>query len=105
VKNVDFVLGDCHGAACAAAVSDVAEDTLHRLGYRVRRNRPYAGGYITRHYGRPAEGSHALQIEINRALYMDETSFERTEGLARVAADMRDLAVRIAELEPAALAA
>jgi N-formylglutamate amidohydrolase len=75
------------------------------MGYSVVRNTPYSGGFITRNYGRPERGVHALQIEINRALYMDETSFERTEGLARVAADMRDLAVRIAELEPAALAA
>ena len=48
---------------------------------------------------------HALQIEINRALYMDETTFERTAGLAKVTSDMNDLAARLVELEPAALAA
>jgi len=71
----------------------------------VVRNTPYSGGFITRNYGRPARGVHALQIEINRALYMDETTFERTDDLARVAADMNHLAARLAELEPAALAA
>ena len=50
----------------------MVEALLVELGYSVRRNDPYAGGYITRHYGRPREGMHALQIEIARELYMDE---------------------------------
>jgi len=103
--QVDFILGDAHGRSCARALTLLVEDTLRGMGYSVVRNTPYSGGFITRNYGRPERGVHALQIEINRALYMNETSFERTEGLARVAADMRDLAARIAELEPAALAA
>ncbi len=56
------------------------------MGYSVRRNDPYAGGYITRHYGRPREGVHALQIELSRALYMDEASLTRGEGFARTCA-------------------
>jgi len=104
-RQVDFILGDAHGRSCARTLTLLVEDTLRGMGYSVVRNTPYSGGFITRNYGRPERGVHALQIEINRALYMDETSFERTEGLARVAADMRDLAVRIAEIEPAALAA
>ena len=104
-RQVDFILGDAHGRSCARTLTLLVEDTLRGMGYSVVRNTPYSGGFITRNYGRPERGVHALQIEINRALYMNETSFERTEGLARVAADMRDLAVRIAELEPAALAA
>ena len=83
----------------------LVEETLRGMGYSVVRNTPYSGGFITRNYGRPERGVHALQIEINRALYMDENTFERTEGLARVAADMNDLAARLVELEPAALAA
>jgi len=75
------------------------------MGYSVVRNTPYSGGFITRNYGRPERGVHALQIEINRALYMDETTFERTAGLAKVTSDMNDLAARLVELEPAALAA
>ena len=58
------------------------------LGYSVRRNDPYAGGYITRHYGRPREGVHALQIEIARELYMDEGNIERLPGFAAVQAAM-----------------
>ncbi len=62
----------------------LVEEGLVGLGYTVRRNDPYAGGYITRHYGRPREGIHALQIEINRTLYMDEARIERLAGFDRV---------------------
>lgn len=71
-RRVDMVLGDCFGTSCAPAITAFAESALRELGYSVRRNVPYAGGHTTRHYGRPREGIHALQIEINRALYMDE---------------------------------
>jgi len=104
-RQVDFILGDAHGRSCARTLTMLVEDKLRGMGYSVVRNTPYSGGFITRNYGRPERGVHALQIEINRALYMDETSFERAEGLASVAADMRDLAAQIAQLEPAALAA
>ena len=58
------------------------------MGYAVSRNKPYAGGFITEHYGRPAKGLHALQIEVNRGLYMDETRTERHAGFDRLAADL-----------------
>ncbi|WP_082167202.1 N-formylglutamate amidohydrolase [Methylobacterium aquaticum] len=51
---------------------DCAEAAFRGHGLRVVRNKPYAGGFITEHYGEPAFGRHALQIEVNRALYMDE---------------------------------
>ncbi len=76
--RVDFVLGDAHGTACAPAATRLAEQVLSDLGYRVRRNDPYAGGYVTRHYGRPREGVHALQIEVARRLYMDEARIQKT---------------------------
>jgi N-formylglutamate deformylase len=62
----------------------LVETLLAGLGYSVRRNDPYAGGYITRHYGRPREGVHALQIEIARELYMDEGQIERLPGFETV---------------------
>ena len=73
----DFVLGDAHGTTCAPRAIRLVEEALIGLGYTVRRNDPYAGGYITRHYGRPRESVHVLQIEISRALYMDESRIER----------------------------
>ncbi len=89
--GVDIVLGDCHGTSCAPALVAAAESALRGMGYRVRRNRPYAGGYCTQHYGRPATGIHALQIEINRALYMDEATLDRRPDFSRIAADMTRL--------------
>lgn len=87
----DFVLGDAHGTACAPRATRLAEEVLVGLGYRVRRNDPYAGGYVTRHYGRPREGVHALQVEVSRPLYMDEARIERLPRMAALQADITRL--------------
>ncbi|MEQ1612232.1 MAG: N-formylglutamate amidohydrolase [Hyphomicrobiaceae bacterium] len=76
----DIVLGDRFGASCDPRVTRVVRDTIAGLGLHVQLNRPYAGGFITEHYGRPYEGVHTLQIEINRALYLDEVSFQTSPG-------------------------
>jgi N-formylglutamate deformylase len=94
----EFVIGDRYGTACVDVVADVTEQTLRGLGYTVSRNKPYAGGFITEHYGNPAAGLHAIQLEVNRALYMDERRYVRSSGFARVAADMQTLARRIGEI-------
>jgi N-formylglutamate amidohydrolase len=87
----DFVLGDAHGTACSADLVGRTEDCLRRLGYSVRRNDPYAGGYVTRQYGRPRDSVHALQIEIARGLYMDERRIEPHSGFSRLQRDVTDL--------------
>ncbi len=87
----DIVLGDCYGNACAAAVIDAADQFLRGLGYKVNRNNPYAGGYTTRHYGRPRQGIHTLQIEIARDLYMDEVALTRRPFLDVLARHMGEL--------------
>ena len=89
--RVDMVLGDCHGTACSAEVIRRVETTLKNLGYVVTRNTPYAGGYTTRHYGRPKENVHAIQIEINRRLYMDETRMERAPDMGRLTGHISEL--------------
>ncbi len=76
----DFVLGDRCGTSCTQHLTNLAEQTLQGLGFKTARNHPYAGGYITRHYGRPAHNMHALQIEMRRGLYMDETTRTTHEG-------------------------
>ncbi len=88
----DVVLGDAHGAACAPEVIGQMERFLSGRGYAVRRNDPYAGGYVTRHYGRPADRVHAIQIEIARNLYMSEATLQKTDGFHRVVEDMAALA-------------
>jgi N-formylglutamate deformylase len=79
--RADIVLGDRYGTSCVAAISETVEDTLRELGYAVSRNKPYAGGFITEHYGNPGSGLHAIQLEINRAIYMDEKRYERGAGV------------------------
>jgi N-formylglutamate deformylase len=101
---IDVVLGDAHGTACAARITRRIEQLFIGLGYTVRRNDPYAGGYITRHYGRPREGVHALQIEVARRLYMDEIRFERGAGFASVRRDLTSLIAAIAAEARALLA-
>lgn len=86
--RVDMVLGDCRGTACSPLLTERVEMALRRMGYGVARNNPYSGGYVTQFYGRPAASIHALQIEINRALYMDEATLARGPGFARLADDM-----------------
>ena len=84
----DFVLGDRFGTSCNGELTRLAAAQLKALGYAVALNKPYAGGYITEHYGRPHKGQHVLQIEINRALYIDETSFEKSGGFERLRGDL-----------------
>ena len=72
------------------------EATLRDLGYAVSRNKPYAGGFITEHYGNPAVGLHAIQLELNRAIYMDERRRERGARFAQVTADFAALADALA---------
>jgi N-formylglutamate deformylase len=94
----EFVLGDRYGTSCVGVVAETVEETLRALGYSMSRNKPYAGGFITEHYGNPAAGLHAIQLEINRALYMDERRYERSANFARVAADLETLARRLGEI-------
>ncbi|HVV60447.1 MAG TPA: N-formylglutamate amidohydrolase [Pseudolabrys sp.] len=94
----EFVLGDRYGTSCVGVVSETVENTLREFGYTVSRNKPYAGGFITEHYGNPAVGLHAIQLEINRALYMDERRYARSAGFAKLAKDLETLAERLGEI-------
>jgi len=100
----DIVLGDAYGTACAPAITALAEKTLRGLGYAVRRNDPYAGGYITRHYGRPRQSVHALQIEIARGLYMDETTITPTERFPIMRSHLNELMATLTYAAPGYLA-
>jgi N-formylglutamate amidohydrolase len=76
----DIVLGDRYGTTCGTGLIDLAEMVFAGAGLRVARNRPYAGGFIARTYGRPQHGIHALQVEISRHLYMNEVTLEKNDG-------------------------
>lgn len=82
--DVDYVLGDCFGVSCAERMTAAAEGYLTERGGKVRRNNPYSGGYVAQAYGRPSQGVHVLQLEINRALYMNEATLEPLQAFAGV---------------------
>ena len=73
-ERPDFILGNRFGSSCSNALVHEARRILSEMGFHVELNKPYAGGFITEHYGRPQSGLHAMQIEINRGLYMNEVT-------------------------------
>jgi N-formylglutamate amidohydrolase len=104
-QRVDVILGDVHGASCAPLVTEMAEQTLRELGYAVTRNNPYSGGFTTQNYGRPRRGIHALQIEINRGLYMDEETITRKTAIDTLTRDMTRVMTALGGIDRHALAA
>ena len=107
--RADIVLGDRYGTSCDRQIVDLAEHVLRRFGYEVHRNRPYAGGFITEHYGHPATHRHALQIEVNRSLYMDERTLTRRPAFQTLGAHLGALvgeltAMLLRDVEPRAAA-
>jgi N-formylglutamate amidohydrolase len=97
-RRPDIVIGDRYGTSCAPLLPDAVEKVMAGLGYSLARNKPYAGGFITEHYGNPASGLHTVQIELNRAVYMDERRRERGPRFRQVAADFRTLADALAAI-------
>ncbi len=85
-RRPDLVLGDRYGAAAHPRIVDLVEAEFRAAGFTVSRNAPFAGAYITQHYGRPERGSHAIQVEIDRALYMDEATIAPHAGFDEIKA-------------------
>jgi len=96
----DIVLGDRYGTSCAPYLIDTLEAIFRQNGFKVERNQPYAGGYITEHYGRVSTGWHALQVEINRALYMDERTLLPNEGFVPMMKALEQVFGELIECEP-----
>jgi N-formylglutamate amidohydrolase len=94
----DFIIGDRFGASASAVLTEHAIAALMSMGYSVAHNKPYAGGFITEHYGRPARGLHALQIEVNRGLYMNERNFQKSAGFDALAEDLTRFAAELMAL-------
>ncbi len=99
-ERPDIVLGDRFGVSCDSILSGMIKQGLQDMGYSVQKNQPYAGGFITEHYGVPVQGLHAIQIEINRGLYMNEQRLEPSLGYSRLKRDLADLSRRILERLP-----
>lgn len=96
----DFVIGDRFGTSCDARLTELLDDSLSGLGFKVFQNKPYAGGFITEHYGRPNRGQHTLQLEINRCLYLNETEVTKSEAFVAVQKDLRSIVERMTSDAP-----
>lgn len=105
VPRPDFVIGDRDGSTCAPALTDCVVETLRELGYSVAINAPYKGFELVRRHGRPSEGRHSIQIEINRKLYMEEATLSKVDGFLQLEQNLSVLARALAKLaaDPAAL--
>ncbi len=100
VPAADIVLGDRFGAACASDIADTVETLLKDAGLKVLRNRPYAGGFITETHGTPRHNRHALQIEINRSLYMNEKTQAKNSNFAAVKGQLQSVIRDLIEYLP-----
>jgi N-formylglutamate amidohydrolase len=104
LRRPDIVIGDRYGTSCDARYVECVEAALRQRGYKVQRNRPYAGGYITEYFGAISRSCDALQVEINRGLYMDEKTLEPRPRFEAIAKDMTDVFGEVERLLAADLA-
>lgn len=94
-RQPDIVVGDRFGQSAHPRIVARIETIFRKMGYRVARNTPYAGGHVTHHYGRPKDNRHAVQIEVNRGLYLDEAGLCPGPGFDRLARDLNDFCAEI----------
>jgi len=97
----DFILGDRFSTSCDTRLTRFAAQTLKQMGYAVTLNKPYAGGFITEYYGRPTEGFHTLQVEVNRSLYMNEINFSRRHRFKTLRKDITKFILALTQFAPA----
>ncbi len=88
-RRPDLIIGDRYGTSCHGSITSNLVSGFVKHGYSAARNKPYAGGFITEHYGRPLKGLHTVQVEVNRALYMDEGRLELSDGFSLLQNDIR----------------
>jgi N-formylglutamate amidohydrolase len=95
--RADFVLGDRDGTTCDPRFTELARATLAGMGYAVKVNDPYKGVELVRAYSDPKAGRHSLQIEINKRLYMDEGTLQKTPGFRKLQKDLGELLREVLE--------
>ncbi|WP_303982844.1 N-formylglutamate amidohydrolase [Dongia mobilis] len=91
IPRDDFVLGDREGESCDPAFTEFVAECLRNMGYSVQINHPFKGAELIERFGRPLEGRHSLQIEVNRGLYMDEDRIEKHAGFGQLKGDIDQL--------------
>ena len=97
-KSPDIVLGDCFGSSCSKEILERVEIVIKAHGFNVIRNYPFSGGYITKHYGRPDLNQHALQIEINRSLYMNEKKIIKNNDFNEFKEKIRAISIDLIQI-------
>jgi N-formylglutamate amidohydrolase len=99
--RADIVPGNRMGATCSARLSAAVDEHFRSHGFSVAFNDPYRGGFITAHHGRPADGIHAIQIEMRRDLYMNEVTFERhPDRMSRLSQVLGELLRKLDDCDP-----
>lgn len=96
----DFVLGNLFDKSCDYELTYLVRSELQAMGYHVLVNKPYAGGYVTKKYGNPQKGVHTLQIEINRHLYLNERTQQKTSGFDELRHNLRKLTRTLVDTLP-----
>jgi len=102
--HADFVIGDRDGSTASPALSRMVCEVLRGFGYDVAYNHPYKGVELVRRNGDPAAHRHSIQVEVNRKLYMDETTLEPNEGFQRLRGHLQQLVERLLATDPRTLA-
>ena len=96
-RRPDIILGDRFGASCHPETIARIEQAFRRQGYNVTRNYPYAGGYVTQHYGQPHAGIEVVQIEINRDLYLNPVTMKKKRSYEALADNLKSIIAEIIE--------
>jgi len=96
-SKADIILGNNFNTSCNSSITDLIDYLFSKMGYRVERNYPYAGGFITQKYGHAKSPQQSIQIEINRSLYMNEASLEIHSGFETLSADLKIFAMELQE--------
>ena len=96
-RQIGFVIGDRFGRSCDSRYAELAAEHFRRGGYHVQTNHPYSGGYILERHGKPARNVHALQLEVDRALYLDESLREPTDAAGPISELIGNCCVMLAD--------
>lgn len=97
-RGTDIVIGDCYGASASPEISEAVFGLFRNAGFSVARNAPFAGGFITQRYGRPEQNMHAVQIEIDRGLYMDQRRVEPSSQFDQFQSSLRPIISALCDL-------
>ena len=98
--NPDIILGDLNGNSCSSFITNKVKSIFEKYNFLVTKNHPFSGGYITKKYGDPSNHIHVIQIEINKKLYMDENTIERSNNFENLSIKLTSVIEELSNLYP-----